>query len=119
MWPPIVRQLIEMAFAEDLADTGDITSALIPDGQKSRIGRLVAREPGILCGIALIPEILGVFRARYSKAAGPEPLTFGPAVVANRRIEFHDGDPLRDGDRIGAILGSAVEILQIERTDRK
>ncbi len=95
-----LRSLIELAFAEDLGHSGDITTqacGLHGDG----CGTLRARTTGIICGLALIPHIL---------AAVDEHLTFSPATGVR------DGSTIDADHVLGTITGPYAAMLTSERT---
>jgi nicotinate-nucleotide pyrophosphorylase (carboxylating) len=91
-------QLIRAALAEDLGP-GDITTRLTIPATLSTSARLVARQPGVLAGIATCRR---VFR------------------TADRRIRFTaryaDGARFAAGDTLAQLRGPARGILAAERT---
>ncbi|QMV18359.1 carboxylating nicotinate-nucleotide diphosphorylase [Granulicella sp. 5B5] len=92
-----VTKIVLAALEED-APWGDITSqTLIPEAAVVT-AQLVAREPGVLCGV-------DVFRAA---------MTLTDAEIA---MEFvvHDGDAFMAGDVLAAVRGPARGVLQAER----
>ena len=93
-------ELVRRALAEDLGTSGDVTTAVVADarGMEFRAdAQVVAREPGILCGI----------RAAH-------------AVCAQRGASFEparaDGSVLRDGDAVARVHGPPGAVLAAERT---
>jgi nicotinate-nucleotide pyrophosphorylase (carboxylating) len=93
-----VRELIELALAEDIG-SGDVTTAYLDLGPVDAQAFLVAKAGGVLAGLEVAFE---VFR------------TVDPAL---RLIAYKkDGDLLRPGDDIAKIEGRASSILQGERT---
>ena len=50
-----IQQLVQLALSEDIGD-GDITAQLIPAGTQVT-ARIIAREPGVLCGSAWADEV--------------------------------------------------------------
>lgn len=95
---PNVRELIRLAMREDLG-SGDVTSeACIPRGTPVR-ARIVAREPGIVAGLPLVPPVLGAFGAR-----------------AKVTLKVRDGAAVKAGRTLAMIEGPARGILASERT---
>lgn len=91
------RSLLERAFAEDLGPQAlDLTAAALEDVAMS--ARLVARQPGVTCGLALAVE---AFRMR-----GVE------------RVEqlVTDGARVTPGTPLIRLAGTAAAILSAERT---
>jgi len=95
--PRGVRRLLELARDEDLGvPPRDLASdALAPTGGAFRI---VAREPGVLAGLATLPDLIEVYSAR---------LAFTPAA--------HDGDAFDAGAPIATLAGDAADLLRLER----
>jgi len=92
-----VERLVRMALEED-APWGDITSqSLIPEAARTT-AELVAREPGVLCG-------LHVFTAAMSHT---------DSSIATR-FRVRDGERFHKGDVLAAIDGPARSVLQAER----
>lgn len=95
----LVRRLLELARDEDLGPNGDITSALtIPESARARAA-LVAREPGVISGLAALPHLIAVFAPR---------VTATPAHA--------DGHAARAGDTLATLEGPARDVLALERT---
>jgi len=98
--PPDVSKimpLIEMARREDLG-TGDITTEAMIDESQQGVGRLVAREPGTICGMILIEPISRVYHADLS---------------AENLVP--DGAAVREGDVLGLLRGPLRTLLTLER----
>jgi len=103
-----LESLAAIARAEDIEGAGlkvppkiaaDITTAtLTPDAQIC--ARLCARKKMVLCGVNLVPIILGVY-------GGAGECSFEPLAA--------DSDVLDAGAEIGVLRGSARVILQAER----
>ena len=53
--PADISVTVSRALAEDIGD-GDLTAALIPAGARAR-GRVITREPAVLCGTAWFDEV--------------------------------------------------------------
>ncbi len=109
MWSPQTRQLIEIACEEDLGTLGDITSALLPNAAATATARVVPRQPGVICGLALGPAVCEVFARRLR-----QPLDFAPASAGPRA--FQDGDAVAAGTCVATLRGPQAAILSVERT---
>jgi nicotinate-nucleotide pyrophosphorylase (carboxylating) len=96
--PTGTADLIERAFAEDLGDTGDITTAAVIDPDHRSRAEIVARQPGCIAGLRI---------------AGACFTHIDPEIdVSNTRA---DGDVV-DGDSVLATVeGRTVGILTAER----
>lgn len=97
-----IRRLIELAQDEDLGSpihdwTGELMFA--PHDQRRIVMR--AREPGIVSGLAYIPDILDVF---------------DPDQSVEWSIEVRDGDQIKPGDVLVVFTGDARTIVAFERT---
>ncbi len=73
---PIVR----LALEEDIG-TGDVTSAATVPEARLASGRFLAREPLIVAGLGLLPEIYGVPLSPSSSATA----TAAPKTKSSRR----------------------------------
>lgn len=94
-----VRDLVQRTLAEDVDARGDATSrAVIPTGIAGR-GRLVARQAGVLAGVAAAAEVF---------------LQVDPAI----RVVWHrsDGDTVVSGDVIADLDGPLMSLLTAERS---
>jgi nicotinate-nucleotide pyrophosphorylase (carboxylating) len=97
--PPDAGPLVRAALAEDLGRRGDVTSrALIPAGVRGH-ATLVARQPGVVAGLAAA--------ARVFRAVSPR-LHVRPLVK--------DGARVRPGARLAIVAGPLRAILTGERT---
>lgn len=93
------RRAVARALAEDLGDRGDVTSlATVPPGT-SGVADLIAREPGVLCGLDVAREVLAQVDARISL----------DAMAA-------DGDTVTAGQVVAILEGPLRSILTAERT---
>ncbi len=99
MKPPhhALELLVRAALTED-APWGDLTSQTLIPAEARITAQLVAREPGILCGVDL-------FRLAFE-------LT-DPTVALYFRAR--DGDPFTQGTTLATVEGPAQAILQAER----
>jgi nicotinate-nucleotide pyrophosphorylase (carboxylating) len=95
---PLVIQLIEMAFIEDIGD-GDHTSLACINKTATGKSHIVAKEEGILAG-ALLGEY--IFKKVDSN------------LTVN--ILINDGQPVKPGDVVMRIEGSDISMLTAERT---
>ena len=59
MWSEATIQLIQAACHGDLAQVGDITSALLGEKAVDVEARVSPRADGVVCGLALGPERFG------------------------------------------------------------
>lgn len=95
---PQVEQIITLALNEDIG-TGDITTLSTIPEDKNAIGRFVAKEDMIICGIDLAEHI---FRR------------VDPSI--EMKANFKDGDAVKKGDVIVVVSGNAQNVLTGERT---
>ena len=95
--PELIRQLVRVALAEDRADEDVTTAALVPREQTGR-AVLIAKEPGVLAGLAL---------ARETFAAVDTSLAWAASLA--------DGAALRPGERVAEVRGALGSILRGER----
>lgn len=94
-----VRELVRLAVREDLNRFFDITTvALVAEGRQGAAA-VVAREPGVIAGLAAGPVILDEFEAR---------VTWQPAAA--------DGTLVARGQTLAELRGSARDLLTAERT---
>lgn len=111
-WSPATAALVRAAFVEDLGERGDITSALLAQPAQPVAAALVARQPGIASGLALLPLLCKTFAAlqnaniEFVQARTP---TTGARPVA-------DGDSLVAGQILGMLAGPHAALLAFERT---
>src|SRR5215472_8093000 len=92
-----MTEVVRLALEEDIG-SGDLTTqACVPAWRKAR-GRFLAREPLVVAGLDLLPEI-------YDFRGGVDELT----------LLHRDGDCAADGDVIAAVTGSARTLLECER----
>jgi nicotinate-nucleotide pyrophosphorylase (carboxylating) len=111
MWSAQTLQLIAAACEEDLGQAGDITSALLPATEEVAVGRVVLREAGVVCGLALGPAICAGFARRlgitceFAAAPGPQRL-------------WADGNEVAAGTCVATLSGPRATVLTIERTLR-
>jgi nicotinate-nucleotide pyrophosphorylase (carboxylating) len=102
-------QLIRAACDEDLDRAGDITGALLADPQLQITARVVPRGDGVVCGLALGPEICAIFTQRLKQG-----LKFDAAKRGTRC--FEDGQPIAAGKSVATLRGPKAAVLAVERT---
>ncbi len=92
-------RLIELAFAEDLDEAGDLTcQALIPESARAEV-LVMARQPGVLAGNPVAEQVFS---------------TLDPQVVWSPEVS--DGTELSTGMCIAKISGPLRSLLTGERT---
>jgi nicotinate-nucleotide pyrophosphorylase (carboxylating) len=98
--PAEVHAMVERAFDEDLPDGAqDVTSAAVP-GMGTGTGDFVAREPGVVAGLA-VAELAFVF-------------ALGDEVTVSGRVP--DGTRVGPGDAVLTVSGPLADLLTAERT---
>ncbi len=94
-----LARLVRLAIRADLDRGCDVTSvALLPHDLAGR-ARIVARQAGVLAGLAGIPRLLEEFD-----------------VTCRWEPECQDGDWVEAGDGLGSLSGRALDLLVLERT---
>jgi nicotinate-nucleotide pyrophosphorylase (carboxylating) len=92
-----MTEVVRLALEEDIG-TGDVTSlACVPESRMAR-GRFLAREPLVIAGLDLLPEI-------YQLRGGVEELS----------VLKRDGDLCGDGEVVAKVRGRARTLLECER----
>jgi len=92
-----MTEVVRLALEEDIG-SGDVTSqACVPESLKAR-GRFLAREPLVIAGLGLLPEI-------YEMRGGVDGL----------EVLKRDGDQCVKGDVIAVVSGRARTLLECER----
>lgn len=97
-WPDEVRELVRLALREDVG-TGDITTQAIYTGSAAGKARLIAREPGVICGLELLAFII------QEQA---------PDLVFDTPVD--EGDRVDAGTLIATLQGELAAVLTLERT---
>lgn len=99
MIPFALDDVVRRALHEDLGEIGDITSLTTLDADESGSARIVAREAGVISGVAAVTATCRIVDARL-------------AVTWRRG----DGDRVEPGDVVAEISGPARSIVTAERT---
>ena len=95
-----VDGLIRAALAEDLGTRGDLTTSLVLGGRGPiATGRILAKAPGRLSGLALARRVFELV---------------DPSVEVKERRQ--DGDAVRPVDEVLSMRGPAASLLEAERT---
>jgi nicotinate-nucleotide pyrophosphorylase len=122
--PAAVRQLIETALAEDLADGPDVTTlATIPEWETGT-ANVVTRRHGVVAGLILAEAVFElaaagggaggtVQRTASSARPGPSPARLS-GITCQPRIS--DGDRVQAGAVLMRVRGPLAAILTAERT---
>ena len=98
--PLDVNWIVENALREDLgADHVDVTSEATIPAEQSDTADLVAREGGVVAGLAVAAAVF--------ESAGPD---------AEVQMLFHDGDEIKRGDVLATVTGPTRTLLAAERT---
>jgi len=93
-------RLFELARDEDLGpDARDLTSEAVQAGNRPCVARVVAREPGIACGLIMIEDLARVF---------------GLSVRCVPRVD--DGSLFVRGQTLAVLEGEIAGVLRLERT---
>lgn len=94
-----IAALIERARTEDLGpDRVDVTSTLFVPEHLTGQAHIVARQPGRLAGVTLLPDVM---------------LAYGNTVTAT--IHLPDGSPIAPGQSVATLTGPLRDILTAER----
>ena len=78
-----LRDLIDAMWHEDIGRAGDITTDSIIDEKTVAVGTIAARRPGVVAGLAALPEIL----------VGSDELVEVQQSMPRRRRLRHRGHP--------------------------
>jgi nicotinate-nucleotide pyrophosphorylase (carboxylating) len=95
----LVTRALELARDEDLGGLGDITSDSCISEVTPGAASMVARRPGVIAGLATIPELIRVFGAGISCTCAVD-----------------DGTAVPAGTVLAELSGPLREILALERT---
>ena len=96
---PALEAILRGALAEDLGPRGDITTQCLWPQPRRLKGQVAFREPGVLCGGALLPRLIAVV---------------GGGV--GYRVCATDGDALAAGSVVAQLEGDGAAIVALERT---
>ncbi|WP_442485169.1 carboxylating nicotinate-nucleotide diphosphorylase [Aeoliella sp. SH292] len=101
-WSPAIedaaRSLIRLAIVEDLGTAGDwTTQSLVPTGAPGSVA-VVARKPGVVAGLMVVPLVLAEFGAKVEC-----------------EFQAEDGQTIQRGQTLAVFTGSAADILSTER----
>jgi nicotinate-nucleotide pyrophosphorylase (carboxylating) len=125
-------RLLEMARAEDLG-VGDVTSAILPP-EVTAVGRFVARQPAVVCGVALLEPIAAAYDGELrteqvvadgQQVAGGELLALwrGPArgMMAAERVALNfvqrlSGVSTTTHEYVQAVAGTGADIYDTRKT---
>lgn len=102
-WSSQTRELVRLACEEDLGEAGDITSVLLADPEAPTTAHIVARQPGVLCGLALSELLADVFATRLDATIEIRPL-------------LAEGSAISAGAAVGEVRATTAGVLAIERT---
>ncbi len=94
------RHLADLAYAEDMAERGDITSALMLPENGPAEDQLVARQPGILAGRLIAGQVLSAY---------------GDEVQLDWIAGVDDGQSFTAGTVLAAVSGPVNSVLSVER----
>lgn len=97
--PEWVADVVRRALAEDLGDTGDVTSLATIPVERTGTADVVARASGVLAGLPVAVAVL-------------DTVVDGAAISPQR----HDGDRIAPGDVLVTVTGSTQRMLTAERT---
>ncbi|MDY0087064.1 MAG: carboxylating nicotinate-nucleotide diphosphorylase [Coriobacteriia bacterium] len=118
----VLDDIVTRALAEDLGvDIGllasgcscespavlerDVTTSSVADVDAGFEGRIVAREPGVVCGLAAVERLYAVLAAAAGREGSVECVWLAS-----------DGDVVCAGDAVAEVRGDAAVLLAAERT---
>ena len=94
----LVRRVLELARDEDLGTAGDVTSNAVISAEAKGAANIALREPGVVAGLAVVPELLSIFAPHAS---------FEPHAA--------DGQAAAGPCSLGVLRGPSRELLAAER----
>lgn len=100
-----VHALLTLALREDLSDAGDITSDSIIEQDATGRGVIVARQPGVVSGLAALPMLVERIATRYHH--------FQRVTL---ELLHTDGQRCAAGQALAELTGNMRTILALERT---
>ncbi|MCS6790518.1 MAG: carboxylating nicotinate-nucleotide diphosphorylase [Bacteroidia bacterium] len=99
MWDSeALRFLLQKALEEDLGIAGDITSLAAQASQRQAIGKCIAKDTGVIAGIAIAKEVYQILDKSVSF-----------------REHLADGAPVEAGSVLFEVYGNAYTLLVAER----
>ena len=93
-----VKELLELALAEDIG-IGDVTSNAIIPKDRVATGIIISKDTGLIAGLEVVELLLGIVDSQ---------LTLASVLL--------DGDKIEPGIEVGRIQGPARAMLNVERT---
>lgn len=97
--PELICSHVAAALAEDLGERGDLTARYFLPETKSATARVVARSPGVLCGVPIAGEVCRQV---------DETLIWEAAL--------QDGEAFQAGATLGLLSGPVRSLVSAERT---
>ena len=99
----LIHRLLQLAHDEDLGSNGhDWTGELMFTKDQTTTAQLALREPGIIAGLAFVPDILETF------VRDGESIDWSPQIT--------DGSNCQPGTILGTLSGSSIALVRLERT---
>ena len=92
-----VKQLFELALAEDIG-IGDITSNVIIPKDRIATGKILSKDTGLIAGLEVVESLLNIVDSQLTLTS-----------------MLSDGDKVEPGAEIGKIQGAAGMMMQLER----
>ncbi len=94
------QDLLDLALAEDIGE-GDLTSRIVIDAEREGCGRIEARAPLVVCGLAIATAVFH---------------QVDPGLAVEISSQVKDGGSLGPGDVLMRVRGRYASILTAERT---
>jgi len=107
-----IRPIVENALREDIG-SGDITTNLLVPKTRRVKAKIVAREPGVLAGIGVAEEVFKAVEGLLIRKEGGKERK-GKGIKFKKMIK--DEDPVKKGETLAEVQGSAKAVLTGERT---
>ncbi len=106
-----VRRTVRMTLDEDLGGFPgrDVTSQATISPSKQVTAHLMARQNGVVAGLAVVPEALAQVAERFG-------MTNADGPVSSVVFDVPDGTRVRAGDRLAVLTAPVQAILIAERT---
>lgn len=116
-WSPALEEaalpLIRLALQEDLGGQRDWSTWSSVPAELAAHAKIVSREPGVICGLKLLPMIQTVMGE--TKEGDPDKLLSSESF-GRWRLCASDGDRVEPGTVIARWDGPAADLLTMERT---